>query len=110
MKTPLRTVPDTNVIVARQNASAKSPNQEYFKRWESGEFELLYADDTLREYNEKLLEKSVPRENIIQRVVAIQKLGIYISILPLGQISHRSRRHSLPVVRCKWQCDPFDQL
>ncbi|GAK61067.1 hypothetical protein U27_00965 [Candidatus Vecturithrix granuli] len=29
MKTNLRTVPDTNVVIAAQNASVTSPNKEY---------------------------------------------------------------------------------
>jgi predicted nucleic acid-binding protein len=57
MKTSFRTVPDTNVIIASQNASAASPNKEFFDRWEQEEFALLYCEDTLREYIRKLLYK-----------------------------------------------------
>jgi predicted nucleic acid-binding protein len=75
MKTSLRTVPDTNVVVAAQSASVTSPNREYFERWKNEEFELLFSDDTLQEYIEKLVERNVPKEIIIQLVVAILELG-----------------------------------
>ena len=80
MKTSLRTVPDTNVIIAAQNVSATSPNREFVERWENEEFELLYADDTLREYIEKLLAYGVPREKIARLIVAIRKLGSFTPI------------------------------
>ncbi|OQY54042.1 MAG: hypothetical protein B6245_21910 [Desulfobacteraceae bacterium 4572_88] len=63
MKMPFRTVPDTNVLIASQNASETSPNKEYFDRWDKGEFDILYCKDMLREYIRKLLEKNVPKKN-----------------------------------------------
>jgi len=80
MKTSLRTVPDTNVIIAGQSLSATSPNKEYFERWKNDEFALLFSDDTLREYIKKLIEQEVPKEVIIQLIVAIQELRSYVSI------------------------------
>ncbi|MCI0612853.1 hypothetical protein L0244_07670, partial [bacterium] len=65
MKTSLRTVPDTNVVVAAQSANVTSPNREYFERWKNEEFALLFSDDTLSEYIEKLMERNVPKEIIV---------------------------------------------
>src|SRR5574341_530626 len=80
MKTSLRTVPDTNVVFAAQRANVTSPNREYFERWKNEEFELLFSDDTLREYIEKLLERNVPKEIIMQLVAAILELGTSTAI------------------------------
>jgi predicted nucleic acid-binding protein len=100
VKTLLRTVPDTNVIVARQNASANSPNREYLERWENDEFELLYTDDTLREYIEKLLEKDVPQEKIIQLIVTIQKLGIHVPIRYYHLAKYPTDPDDIPFLLC----------
>jgi hypothetical protein len=80
MQTSLRTVPDTNVVVAAQSASVTSSNREYFERWKNEEFALLFPDDTLREYIEKLVERSVLKEIIMQLVVAILELGTFTPI------------------------------
>jgi len=64
-KTPLRSVPDTNVLLASKvGAGPASPNREYFDRWERREFLILYSRDTLLEYIEKLLEKAIPEETV----------------------------------------------
>ncbi len=75
MKTKFRTVPDTNVIIASQNASATSPNREYFARWANDEFVLLYSEDTLHEYIRKLTERGVPQEIIQKLLVSLMALG-----------------------------------
>lgn len=80
MRTKFRTVPDTNVIIASQNASATSPNREYFERWENDEFALLYSTDTLDEYVRKLVERGVARETIRKLVVSLRGLGEEVSI------------------------------
>ena len=80
MKTSFRTVPDTNVIIAAQSPAVASPNKEYFERWKNDEFELLFSDDTLREYIEKLTERNVPRPIIVQLVISILELGSHIPI------------------------------
>jgi predicted nucleic acid-binding protein len=80
MKTSLRTVPDTNVAVAAQSANVTSPNREFFERWKNEEFALLFSDDTLHEYIEKLVARSVPKEIIIQLVVAILEMGTFTTI------------------------------
>ena len=80
MKTSLRTVPDTNVIIAAENGSPTSPNKEFFTRWQNEEFALLFSTDTLREYIKKLTERHVPRERIKQLIVPIKIMGEHISI------------------------------
>jgi len=80
MKTSLRAVPDTNVIIAAENGSPTSPNKEFFIRWQNEEFALLFSSDTLREYIKKLTERHVPREKIKQLIGAIKIMGKHISI------------------------------
>jgi predicted nucleic acid-binding protein len=80
MKTSLRTVPDTNVVIAAQSLIITSPNREYFERWKNEEFDLLFSDDTLREYVKKLVERKVPREVTVQFLASMLELGTYTAI------------------------------
>ena len=52
-----RTVLDTNVVVAaHRSESPMSPNRDLLRRWRAHEFALLFSDDVLLEYIEKLTE------------------------------------------------------
>lgn len=79
-QTSIRSVPDTNIILASQKAGENSPNKEYFERWGNEEFELLFSQDTLSEYIEKLQEKNIPTEQAIEFISRIIQLGIQINI------------------------------
>ena len=77
----LRTVPDTNVIVAaHKSESETSPNKEYFSRWVKDEFEILYSRDTLLEYIEKLQEKKIPYEVIEKLYIGLRESGKRVEI------------------------------
>jgi predicted nucleic acid-binding protein len=82
MKTSFRSVPDTNIVIASEKSrSGSSPNREFFDRWEKGEFQILYSDDTLLEYIGKMKEKEIP-ERIIRRIIkSVMKLGQHIRII-----------------------------
>lgn len=94
MKTSFRVVPDTNVVIASEkSASASSPNREFFDRWKNDEFEILYSDDTLLEYIEKMRKMGIPKEIIRKLIRVMLELGartrgsalcftIYLSIRP----------------------------
>ncbi len=74
--TSFTVVPDTNIVVASEKSTrSSSPNKEFFERWGHDEFELLYSDDTLLEYIEKLREKGIEEESIKKLIRAILKLG-----------------------------------
>ena len=76
-KTGLKTVPDTNVVLAAQmSGGPTSPNVEYLDRWERGEFEIFFSQDTLLEYALKLREKNIPEENVVQFLRALLQLGV----------------------------------
>jgi uncharacterized protein len=81
MPITFKTVPDTNVILATSSENPKSPNREYYERWlYSQEFDLLYSDDTLHEYIEKLEARGDSEETIIQFLRAILKIGVKVEI------------------------------
>ena len=81
MKTSFRIVPDTNVVIASEKSTSKSsPNKELFERWSNDEFEILYSDDTLLEYIEKLRELNITEIIIRKLIRAILELGIRIRI------------------------------
>lgn len=100
MNSALRTVPDTNVIIAAQSLGAASPNREFVERWQNEEFELLYSEDTLREYIQKLLASGVPREKIFRLIVAIRKLGAYTTIQFFHLIKYPADPDDIPFLLC----------
>ncbi|MDL1964763.1 MAG: PIN domain-containing protein [Deltaproteobacteria bacterium] len=82
MKTSFRVVPDTNVVIASEKSTSKSsPNKEFFDRWRNDEFEILYSDDTLLEYIEKMRELNISEEIIKKLIRAMLELGKHISII-----------------------------
>ncbi len=79
--TSLRTVPDTNVLLASEmSPSSTSANKEYFERWEHGDFVVLFSADTLLEYVRKLREKKLPEERIDVFLGALLTIGVEVSI------------------------------
>jgi predicted nucleic acid-binding protein len=68
------------VVAAEKSPHQKSPNKEYLRRWLADEFELLFSDDTLHEYIEKMEEKQVSETAIHQLIGAILELGKPVEI------------------------------
>ncbi len=82
IKTSFSVVPDTNVVIASQKSTSESsPNREFFERWRNDEFEILYSDDTLFEYIEKLRYLGIPEEIMRKLVYAVIELGRHVSIV-----------------------------
>lgn len=76
-----RVVLDTNIVVAAHRSSGPtSPNLEILAHWKAGEFTLLYSEDVLLEYVEKLIEFGVSDEKVQQFVSAVGGLGEGVSI------------------------------
>jgi len=72
----LRAVLDTNVVVAGHRATAPtSPNREIFTLWKAGDFTLLYSEDLLVEYVEKLITHGISRADMRELVAAIGRRG-----------------------------------
>lgn len=81
MTRELRIVPDTNVFIAAQRSkSPTSPNKEFFQHWYQAEFDLLFSDDTLHEYVEKLAELGVAEQTLKKLIQAILALGTEVEI------------------------------
>ncbi len=81
MTTAFKVVLDTNVLLASEKTtSATSPTQELLERWKREEFEVLYSEDILQEYIEKLTEIGVSEKSIKKLLSAIFKLGREVSI------------------------------
>ena len=82
MSVLFRVVPDTNIFIAAQKSkSLGSPNKEFFEHWQKTEFDLLYSEDTLLEYVEKLRELGIVEQTIKKLVQAILALGIEVQIV-----------------------------
>lgn len=74
-------MPDTNVLLAAEmSTGAASPNREYFDRWLDGEFTILFSQDTLLEYAEKLYEKGISEEVRVGFVQSLIALGVEVRI------------------------------
>lgn len=81
MKTSFKVVPDTNVVIAAEHRPGPtSPNREFLERWKSAEFEMLYSQDTLLEYIQKLREKRISEASIKKLIQAIFELGREVTI------------------------------
>ena len=82
MKNFFKVVPDTNIVIASEKSSSKSsPNIEFFNRWKNNEFEILYSDDTLLEYIEKMKELNISHETIKKLIRSMFELGIQVKII-----------------------------
>ena len=76
----IKSVLDTNIIISCCLGSYKSPNKEILQMWQSREIKLLFSEDVLYEYIEKLSCKKVP-DNIIKEMVKDLKFyGDFIEI------------------------------
>lgn len=58
----------------------RSPNKEYLALWATGSFDILYCEDTLFEYAEKLLAHNIRKATIIKFLKALRKIGKEIPI------------------------------
>lgn len=77
----IEAVLDTNVVVSgKLTENVRSPNVEILARWIAREFELLYSDDILNEYTEKLLElgaeSSVVEQFVLEVITFAQQVPI----------------------------------
>ena len=76
-----RVVLDTNVVLAsKTTTNPTSPNRELLDRWERGEYTLLYSDDVLLEYGEKICEHGFSDEEVREFLELIQALGAPVGI------------------------------
>ena len=80
-KEKLKTVPDTNIIIAAcKNPKEHSYNKEYINLWLEDKYNLLYSDDTYYEYIEKFTDLNIPESTIKKFLSVVEELGVYIYI------------------------------
>ena len=77
----VRAVVDTNVVIAaHRSVHAASPNREILERWQAGDFALLYSEDVLLEYVEKLIEFGLSDAGLRQFVSSVAGLGERVTV------------------------------
>ncbi len=79
----LRAVFDTNVVIAALlSRNPRSPLVELIRRWREGEFELLYCEELLSEYHEKLTAKSIQADKARRFLDDLISKGTSIVLTP----------------------------
>jgi putative PIN family toxin of toxin-antitoxin system len=77
----LRAVLDTNVFVsAFLSHSPTSPTQELVRRWEAEEFTLLVCDALVDELAEKLVERGISQERVIEFLTLLGRLAEWVDV------------------------------
>lgn len=77
----LRAVLDTNVFVsAFLSRSPTSPTQELVRRWEAQEFVLLVSDTLVDELAEKLVERDISQECVIEFLTLLGRLAEWVDV------------------------------
>ncbi|MBI4771898.1 MAG: PIN domain-containing protein [Chloroflexi bacterium] len=78
-----RAVFDTNVIVAAlKSHNPRSPTGELLRRWEGGEFTLLYSADLRTEYEEKLAARQADPERANRFLARLDAAGVRVEVAP----------------------------
>lgn len=81
MTEKLKIVLDTNVYVsAFLSRNPTSPTQEIIRRWQAEEFILLVCDALLEEIAEKLIERGIEQERIIEFLALLERLAKWVEI------------------------------
>jgi putative PIN family toxin of toxin-antitoxin system len=77
----LRVVLDTNVIVsAFLSRNPTSPTQEIIRRWQADEFTLLVSDAIVDELAEKLIDKGIGQERVIEFLMLLVDLAEWVPV------------------------------
>ena len=77
----LRAVFDTNVFVsASLSKNANSPTRELKERWKRNEFTLLICDQIAKELIEKLKERGISPEEIVEQTSALAASAEWVAV------------------------------
>jgi putative PIN family toxin of toxin-antitoxin system len=77
----LRAVFDTNVFVsAFLSRNPSSPTQELIRRWKADEFDLLVSDALIDELADKLQEKGIADDRIVEFLALLGTLAEWIDV------------------------------
>jgi putative PIN family toxin of toxin-antitoxin system len=76
-----RAVFDTNVFVsAFLSRNPTSPTKELIDRWLAGEFKLLVSDALADELAEKLLERGIDPDRVIEFLALLERLAEWVDV------------------------------
>jgi putative PIN family toxin of toxin-antitoxin system len=82
-KAIIRAVFDTNVIIAAlKSKNPNSPTVELLRRWRAGEFIILYSDDLLLEYREKIISRDIDPVLSIAFLADLDVRGENVALTP----------------------------
>lgn len=82
-KSLFRAVLDTNIIIAAlKSKNPDSPNLELLKRFQLGEFRLLYSDDLFLEYQEKFIARKIDTELALRFLAELFVSGEQVKVTP----------------------------
>lgn len=83
----LRAVFNTNVVVAAlKSRSPQSPTAELLRRWEAGQFDLLYSADLRAEYEEKFAARDVDPPRSQTFLSQLEKVGVLVEVLNVERV------------------------
>lgn len=77
----VRAVLDTNVFVsAFLSRNPSSPTQELIRRWLDGEFTLLVSEALVDELTEKLLERKISDDRVMEFLMLLIRLAEWVEV------------------------------
>jgi len=91
---------DTNIVISSWFGSPGSPNKEIMMLWKNNKLSLLFSDDTISEYAEKLKSKNVPNEHLTTFITNIYKSAIHVEIAYYHLHSYPSDQDDIAFVLC----------
>ena len=100
MKNLQKTVLDTNILISSWKGSINSPNTEIITLWQAGKITLLYSDDILSEYIEKLSEKGMSKEKLRILIKNIYNQGVNVNIKHFHLITYPEDQDDIAFVLC----------
>jgi putative PIN family toxin of toxin-antitoxin system len=83
----LRAMFDTNVFIsAVLSRNPSSPTKELIERWQNDEFILLVCDALVDELIEKLVERGIDQQDILELVLLLDRLAEWVDV-PIEAVS-----------------------
>lgn len=94
----LRAVLDTNVVVAAlRSRNPSSPNAELLRRWQTGEFELVYSAALRAEYEEQCLAQELDPQRVALFMEQLTARGILIEVTEVEAIISADADDDIPL-------------
>ena len=83
-----RVVLDTNIIIAAYRGGEQSPNKEILGLWKLGKLDILYSDDILTEYAEKLIALGIEKTLTVSFLRELNTFGKQVEIKYFHRIAY----------------------